>query len=135
MKDFAAEREIKSFWWTPNRPETRWFGTLTLARGAMPHLELVAEGTDLFDDHMPLGRVLHGEDEDGKSITLVFASGPRKTADCPTARLRASRSSPGLVANRAEFAPENPRGEVAKEPDRRRGKRPRSGQVAFGLIG
>ncbi len=74
MKDSAAEREIKSFWWAPNRPETRWFGTLTLARGAMPHLELVVERTNLFDDRMPLGRVLHGKDEHGKPITLLFAS-------------------------------------------------------------
>ena len=38
-----AKRQIKSFWWTPEHPETKWFGTLTLEPDETPELELFVE--------------------------------------------------------------------------------------------
>jgi uncharacterized protein YqgV (UPF0045/DUF77 family) len=70
----STKREIKSFWWAPENPETRWFGTLTLETEHSPQLELVVERRNLADDIRPLGRVIHGIDEHGKPITLLFSA-------------------------------------------------------------
>ena len=68
----AATREIKSFWWTPDNADVRWFGVLTLERKETPSLELIIERGDMFTDRRPLGQVIHGKDEHGKPITLLF---------------------------------------------------------------
>jgi hypothetical protein len=65
--------QIKSFWWAPTHPQTRWFGTLTLEADKTPKLELFVEREDSADNARPLGRVVHGKDEHGVPITLLFA--------------------------------------------------------------
>ena len=72
MSDEPTKREIKSFWWAPDRADVRWFGTLTLESGETPSLELIVERGDPFTDRRPLGPVIHGKDEHGKPITLIF---------------------------------------------------------------
>jgi hypothetical protein len=68
----STKRQIKSFWWAPAHPETRWFGTLTLELDQSPELELFVERNNPADDARPLGRVIHGKDEHGLPITLLF---------------------------------------------------------------
>ena len=71
--DETTKREIKSFWWAPDHEDDRWFGTLTLEPGETPHLELIVERLGPVTDRRPLGSVIHGKDEHGKPITLLFA--------------------------------------------------------------
>lgn len=68
----SAKRQIKSFWWAQERPETRWFGTLTLGLHQTPELELIVERQNPAEDFQPLGSVIHGKDEHGAPITLLF---------------------------------------------------------------
>ena len=68
----TTKREIKSFWWAPGNPEARWFGTLTLEIERTPKLELIVERRNPADDIRPVGRVIHGMDEHGTPITLLF---------------------------------------------------------------
>jgi hypothetical protein len=69
----SAVRQIQSFWWIPDQPEKRWFGTLTLGPDQWPELELVIERQSPTDGRFPLGRVIHGKDEHGHPITLLHA--------------------------------------------------------------
>jgi hypothetical protein len=68
------KRQIKSFWWATDQPVTRWFGTLTLELDQTPELELIVERNSPADNARPLGRVIHGKDEHGVPITLLFVS-------------------------------------------------------------
>ena len=70
----STKRQIKSFWWFPDHPETRWFGILSLELGLTPELELFIERLSSTDEVRPLGSVIHGKDEHGKPITLLFVS-------------------------------------------------------------
>ena len=72
----SASREIKSFWWFPGNPDTRWFGTLTLVSGETPQLELVIERESPAHTAPEIGPVIHGKDEHGAPITLLFCSSP-----------------------------------------------------------
>jgi hypothetical protein len=72
----SAKREIKGFWWFPEQPETRWFGTLTLASEDGPKLEVFVEGGELFGKVRAPSGVIHGKDERGISITLLFVMPP-----------------------------------------------------------
>jgi hypothetical protein len=69
-------REIKGFWWFPEQPETRWFGTLTLAPEDGPKLEVFVEGGELFAKVRAPSGVIHGMDERGNSVTLLFVMPP-----------------------------------------------------------
>lgn len=104
MKDTGTKREIKSFWWSPDHPEARWFGTLTLERGEGPQLELIVErGSSDLDKH-PLGPVIHGKDEHGKPITLFFAgsSGDTTSGAVMTRRLSAGYALLGVALPNVE---------------------------------
>lgn len=68
----SNKREIKSFWWSPSCPEERWFGTLTLELNHTPRLEIFVERRSPMDGVKQLGRVIHGMDEHGNPITLLF---------------------------------------------------------------
>jgi hypothetical protein len=68
----TKKREIKGFWWSPSNPETRWFGVLTFEKGDGPTLEICTERRSLLEDIRPLGRVIHGQDEHCKPVTLLF---------------------------------------------------------------
>jgi hypothetical protein len=68
----SNERTIKSFWWSPDQPATRWFGILTLELDETPSLELFLERTAPSQPLPPVGSVIHGMDEHGKPITLLF---------------------------------------------------------------
>src|SRR5439155_23102386 len=76
----TEKREIKSFWWTPDHPETRWFGVLTLDAGCGPTLEGFVEQSEPFEGVPPLGRVIHGKDEHGKPITVLFVGSAGQTS-------------------------------------------------------
>ena len=69
-------RQIKGFWWFPEQPETRWFGTLTLASEHGPKLEVFHEGGELFSQERAPSGVIHGRDERGTPITLLFVMPP-----------------------------------------------------------
>jgi hypothetical protein len=68
----SPPRTIKSFWWSPDQPATRWFGILTLELDDTPSLELFLERTVPIQPLPPVGSVIHGMDEHGKLITLLF---------------------------------------------------------------
>ena len=70
----STKREIRGFWWPATRPEPHWFGVLTLESEHSPTLEVVVEATNMFDDMKPAGGVIHGKDEGGKPITLLFVT-------------------------------------------------------------
>ena len=86
----STKREIKSFWWSPDRPETRWFGTLTLGPDQTPELELIVERQDPAEQALPLGRVIHGKDEHGKPITLLFVGSPGQSTSGAVLKLNLS---------------------------------------------
>jgi hypothetical protein len=72
-----GHREIKGFWWVPDHPETRWFGTLTLEPDQRPKLELIIERQGwTHPTPPPPGLVIYGADEHGKPITLLFVGKP-----------------------------------------------------------
>jgi hypothetical protein len=72
----SEKREIKGFWWTPNKPEHRLFGILTLEQGEGAELETFAEGGFNAEAFDPKEQVIHGEDEHTKPVTLLFVSPP-----------------------------------------------------------
>jgi hypothetical protein len=72
-------RTIKSFWWSPEKPETRCFGILTLELDETPSLELFLERANPASTLPPAGNVIHGMDEHGHPITLLFAGSARQT--------------------------------------------------------
>ena len=75
----TTKREIKSFWWAPGHPDVRWFGALTLEPDETPSLELVVERRDPVIDRRPVDPVIHGKDEHGKPITLLFVGSSGET--------------------------------------------------------
>jgi hypothetical protein len=66
----SAARTIRGVWWFPNNPSQRWVGRLTILPGESPELEfIVPQGLGFEAPAFPIA--LFGEDEDGKSISLV----------------------------------------------------------------
>jgi hypothetical protein len=80
-------RSIKSFWWSPDHPEIRWFGTLTLELDKTPSLELFIERTAQSQPLPTFGTVIHGKDEHGKPITLLFTGSDGNTISGAVIRL------------------------------------------------
>jgi hypothetical protein len=72
----STKREIKGFWWAPEHPETRWLGTLAVGPDQSPTLEVFTEPTEFFKEVTLPGGVIHGNDESGKPVTLLFVSPP-----------------------------------------------------------
>ena len=76
-QSMSGNREIKGFWWVPEHSESRWFGTLTLEPDQSPKLELIIERQGWTDPIPPQpGRVIHGVNEHGKPVTLLFLGKP-----------------------------------------------------------
>jgi hypothetical protein len=59
----SEKREIKGFWWTPDKPEHRLFGILTLETGEGANLETLAEGSFSVEAFNPTNQVIHGHDQ------------------------------------------------------------------------
>ena len=57
----------------------RWFGIQTLELDETPSLELFLERTDPSQPLPPVGSVIHGMNEHGKPITLLFAGSGKQT--------------------------------------------------------
>lgn len=75
----TEKREIKGFWWTPDKPEYRVFGILTLELGEGAQLVTFAEGGFTAEAFDPNNQVIHGQDEHAKPVTLLFVMPPRPT--------------------------------------------------------
>jgi hypothetical protein len=87
MKESSTQRQVKGFWWWPDKSDVRLFGTLTLKPARSPELELVEEQPGASaalanllrergsapDDTRSAGQVIHGVDEQGIPITLLCA--------------------------------------------------------------
>lgn len=84
----SNERKIKGFWWTPDKPAHRLFGILTLKTDDGAHLETFDEGGFSAEAFDPVNKVIHGQDEHGKPVTLLFVGRP-----CPTISGRMMRRS------------------------------------------
>ncbi len=71
----TEQREILGMWWLPNNTEERWVGTLTLEPDRSPRLTVtVPQGFFHLERQIPA--VIHGHDQHGKPITLLFPSPP-----------------------------------------------------------
>jgi hypothetical protein len=67
----TKRREIPGLWWFPENPTEKWVGTLTLAQNSGPKLRVtVPKGFGHRLEACP--PVLHGCDQHGKPITLLF---------------------------------------------------------------
>lgn len=103
--DFSnSKREIKSFWWSPQKPDARWFGILNLHSGKTPRLELFEEREDFSEQTIKLGPVIHGKDEFGKSVTLLFvgSSGNQQTGALIRSKHTAGYVLVGIHVNSAD---------------------------------
>jgi hypothetical protein len=104
MESLERNRDIKSFWWSPEKPELRWFGILNLHLGKSPRLELFEERGASTDKTTKLGPVIHGKDEYGKSVTLLFVgpSGNQQTGALVRSIHTAGCSLIGIHVNSAD---------------------------------
>ena len=72
----ADKREILGLWWLPSQSQEGWVGTLTLQTDKSPHLRItVPKGYINVNQILP--SVIHGSDQHGKSMTLLYPSWPR----------------------------------------------------------
>ena len=74
MNALPDKRVIKSFWWTPEEPGTRWFGELTLEHGCLPQLALYVPDPGPDASKLIVGKVVHGADERGAGVTLLHVA-------------------------------------------------------------
>lgn len=75
----SEKREIKGFWWTPEKPEHRIFGVLTLETGEGAILETFVEGGFFAKAFDPDKQIIHGQDEQAKPVTLLFVGPGQRT--------------------------------------------------------
>jgi hypothetical protein len=69
----SEKRDIAGLWWLPTNPDERWVGTLTLECDKSPRLTVtVPKSAFQFLDQETLLPVIHGHDQHGKPITLLF---------------------------------------------------------------
>ncbi len=67
------KREIVGQWWLPSNVEDRWTGTLILENGETPRLNVtIPRGFSGVNTDQPPPPVLHGHDDHGKPVTLLF---------------------------------------------------------------
>ncbi|HVU37452.1 MAG TPA: HEPN domain-containing protein [Opitutales bacterium] len=72
----SEKREIPGMWWLPTDPNDRWVGTLTLQPNQSPHLSVTAP-VNFLDVKSKKARIIHGHNEGGIPITLLFSCPPR----------------------------------------------------------
>lgn len=70
----TKKRQIKGFWWFPDRTEFRCSGDLNLDEDAT--LEIYFERNSPVAGVPARNAVIHGQDENGKPITLLFVDSP-----------------------------------------------------------
>jgi hypothetical protein len=71
----TEKREILGLWWLPEKPDEKWVGTLACDEDKSPHLTVtVPKG---FQDFQSAPAVVHGHDQHGKPITLLFPGLPK----------------------------------------------------------
>lgn len=69
----SEKREIVGQWWLPSNEEDRWTGTLVLENGQTPRLNVtIPRGFFRINTEQPPPPVLHGHDDHGKPVTLLF---------------------------------------------------------------
>lgn len=74
-----SRREIVGQWWLPSAPEEKWVGTLTLEPNkAAALLVTIPKGFQFMEAKAP--PIIHGHDEHGRPVTLLFPGWPRPTA-------------------------------------------------------
>jgi hypothetical protein len=73
----SEKRKIPGQWWSPDKPDDKWIGTLTLAPAKSPRLKVSVPKScfSLLETKAP--PVIHGHDDQGKPVTLFFPSWPR----------------------------------------------------------
>jgi hypothetical protein len=73
----SDKREITGMWWFSPNSEERWTGTLTLEPCETPRLEIIVPKGFWNSKERFIPQVIHGHDENGAPITLLFP-GPRQ---------------------------------------------------------
>jgi hypothetical protein len=73
----SEKREIAGQWWIPSQPEEKWIGTLSLEPGKSPWLEVAVAKSCFGLLEMNAPPVIHGHDDQGKPITLLFPGWPQ----------------------------------------------------------
>jgi hypothetical protein len=72
------EKEVLGVWWLPTNPDERWVGTLVLAPSKSPKLTVTTlKSAFQFVGKEDAPTVIHGLDQSGKQITLLFPSWPQ----------------------------------------------------------
>lgn len=79
---------LKGYWWNPGAPQRKWFGVLTQTDAVIELVCHSGEGDVELAQDSPSATV-HGRDEKGRPVTLLFASrqGSSKSSALETTRL------------------------------------------------
>lgn len=73
-----TEESILGLWWLPTNPDEKWPGTLVLKPDTSPTLNVTTEKSVFqFGDKLEAPTVIHGHNDMGKFITLLFPSWPQ----------------------------------------------------------
>ena len=84
----SKKQKVLGQWWLPSAPEEKWVGTLTLERGEGPRLKVtVPKGFHEVPAGQPIG-ALHGHDQSGKPITLLFPGWPQTNSGSVLTEMR-----------------------------------------------
>jgi len=86
----TEKQEVLGQWWLPANPEQRWVGTLKLAPGESPNLAVIVPQGYFQLCEPPRPPVLHGYDEHGKPVTLLFPSCPSTSGAAALSQMRFS---------------------------------------------
>lgn len=82
----TTKREIPGLWWFPDKADEQWVGTLTLAPDESPHLQVTVK-KPFSTKHETCPPVIHGCDQHGKPITLLFVTQPQSTSSAVLSHL------------------------------------------------
>jgi len=73
----SEKRKIRGQWWASDKPDDKWIGTLTLEPAKSPRLKVSVARNCFGMLEMKAPPVIHGHDDQGKPVTLLFPSWPR----------------------------------------------------------
>jgi hypothetical protein len=82
------KREIRGFWWFPDTPNERWFGTLMLEPGEGPLLTVMIPQAAWTLFNWQLRSAIYGHDEHGKPVTILYPGPPSTSGSSALAQQR-----------------------------------------------
>jgi hypothetical protein len=73
----SEKRKILGQWWSSDKPDDKWIGTLALEPAKSPRLKVSVARNCFGMLEMKAPPVIHGHDNQGRPVTLLFPSWPR----------------------------------------------------------